>query len=95
MKKTIYMITLLLTAIAVMGAGLSQLTLSISTEGPDYYADGTSVLVGESYLLVYVKEGATFAGVKSDGTLVDTEGNAIVTKATAVEGAKCGFKAIQ
>ncbi len=96
MKKTIYMLTLLLTGITVMGAGISsQLTLSMSTEGPDYYADGTAVLVGETYMLVYVKEGATFGGVNTDGTLVDAENNVIVTTSLAVQGSKCGFKAIQ
>ncbi len=78
-----------------MGVGLSQLTLSISTQGPDFYADNTAVQVGEKYLLVYVSNGATFAGLNSDGTLVDAVGNQIVTDAVAVEGAKCGFKAIQ
>ena len=95
MKKIVYMLTLLLLGITAMGAGLTQLTISISTEGPDYYADGTAVQVGETYLLVYVKEGASFAGVNTDGSLVDAENNEIVTEALAVAGSKCGFKAIQ
>lgn len=95
MKKTIYMVTMLLAGITVMGAGLSQLTLSMSTQGPDYYADGAPVLVGETYLLVYVNEGAAFAGVKTDGTLVDDGVNKIVTESAAIAGSKCGFKAIQ
>ena len=96
MKKSISILTLLLVGISAMGAeGLSQLTLSISTQGPDYYADGTTVQVGEKYLLVYVSKGVEFAGINSDGTLVDPVGNKKVTDAVAVEGAKCGFKAIQ
>jgi len=97
MKKSISILTLLVLGISAMGAEaeLSQLTLSISTQGPDYYADNTAVQVGEKYLLVYVSDGATFAGLNSDGTLIDTVGNKIVTDAVAAEGAKCGFKAIQ
>ena len=97
MKKTISILTLLVLGISAMGAEaeLSQLTLSISTQGPDYYADNTAVQVGEKYLLVYVGKEKTFAGLNSDGTLVDTTDNKIVTEAVAVKGAKCGFKAIQ
>jgi hypothetical protein len=83
-------------AVSAFGAdGLAQLTLSVSTPGPDTYADGTEVLAGETYLLVYVKEGATFQGVYTDGALVDPVNNTVATRAHAVEGAKCGFTAIQ
>ena len=96
MKKALSMVSGLLLAASVFGAdGLSQLTLSISTPGPDCYADGTQVLVGETYLLVYVKQGATFQGLYMDGTLVDAENNRIAAKAFAVEGAKCGYTPIQ
>ncbi|MFO7936566.1 MAG: hypothetical protein R6V06_03050 [Kiritimatiellia bacterium] len=95
MKRTVYILTLLLAGMIVTGAGLSQLTVSMTTEGPDYYADGSAVQVGETYLLVYVEDGAAFAGVNTDGTLVDDENNEIVTQSQAVDGSKCGFKAIQ
>lgn len=95
MKKTISILTMLLLGINAVGAGLSQLTLSMATEGPDSYADGTPVQVGESYLLVYVNEGAEFAGVKTDGTLVDSDANVVVLTSQAVEGSKCGFNAVQ
>ena len=95
MKKTLSMVSGLLLGASAFGAGLSQLTLSISTQGPDFYADGQQVQVGETYLLVYVKAGATFQGLYSDGTLVDPVNNLIATKGAAVSGAKCGFKAIQ
>ena len=94
MKKTLSLLTGLLLA-ASSFAELSQLTLSISTPGPDTYADGTPVLVGETYLLVYVSQGSVFGGLYSDGTLVDPVNNKVATKAYAVEGARCGFKAIQ
>ena len=76
MKKTLSMVSGLLLALSVFGVeeGLKQLTLAISTPGPDTYADGTPVLVGESYLLVYANQGATFQGLYMDGTLVDPLG---------------------
>jgi hypothetical protein len=95
MKHTLPILTLLLSGAAAFAAGLSQLTLSISTQGPDAYADGTPVQVGEAYLLVYVAAGSTFQGVLTDGTLADPVNNRIATRAAAVAGAKCGFKAIQ
>ena len=95
MKKSMTLITAFLVGSSMFAAGLSQLTLSISTQGPDYYADSTQVLVGETYLLIYVGQGSVFGGIKTDGTLVDPVNNKIVTQAVAVDGAKCGFKAIQ
>ncbi len=95
MKKTLSIVSFLLLGSAAFSAELAQLTLSISTPGPDLYADGTQVLPGETYLLVYVKQGAAFLGVMSDGTLVDPVNNLVATKGMAVQGAKCGFKAIQ
>lgn len=96
MKKTLSMIIgVLVGAAAFAEDGLSQLTVTMSTEGPDYYADNKPVLVGETYLLVYVAQGAGFKGVYADGTLVDPVSNKVVTSGLAIEGAKCGFKAIQ
>ena len=94
MKKTLSLVSGLLLSVSAFG-GLTQQTLTIETQGPDTYADGTPVVVGETYLLVYSKEGASFQGLYMDGTLVDPENNKIATKAFAVEGARCGFKAIQ
>ncbi len=93
MKQMFSIVTGLLLAVSLLGS--DQLTLSMSTPGPDTYADGTPVLTGETYLLVYVKAGSAFHGLYTDGSLVDTVNNQIVTKACAVEGSKCGFKAIQ
>ena len=95
MKHTLPIFSLLLAGGMACAAGLSQLTLSISTPGPDTYSDGQPVQVGETYLLVYVASGSTFQGVRTDGALVDPVNNRIATTATAVTGAKCGFKAIQ
>lgn len=94
MKKILSILIGLSLAVSAFGEGLSQVTMTISTEGPDAYADGTPVLVGETYLLVYVKSGE-FEGVRSDGTLVNPAKDLKVTTSLAVEGSKCGFKAIQ
>lgn len=95
MKKTLSFVSILLLGATAYSADLAQLTLSISTPGPDVYADGTPVLAGETYLLVYVNQGAAFQGVRTDGTLVDAVNNRIVTTGRAVQGSKCGFKALQ
>jgi len=51
----------------------------------DTYADGTPVLNGEVYALVWTKTGA-FAGFNADGSLVDAANNAVVGKSIAVDG---------
>ena len=57
MKKTIAAICAFASAVAV--AGMNDLLISFSTPGPDKYADGTDVQVGECYSLV---------GTKADGS---------------------------
>lgn len=94
MKKVISLVAVLLMSASAY-AEVSQLTFSFSTPGPDAYADGRPVLTGETYLLVYVKAGAEFGGVRSDRTLVDPLNNTIVTEAKAIAGQKCEFTAIQ
>jgi len=93
MKLTFAIISGLLLGVSVFGS--NPLTFPLLTPGPDTYADGSQVLVGETYLLVYLKPGAEFKGVLMDGTLVDPTSNVIAAKGYAVAGAKCGFKAIQ
>ena len=53
MKKTIAVLFAFASAVAV--AGMNDLLVSFSTPGPDKYADGTDVKVGECYSLVYTK----------------------------------------
>lgn len=68
MKK---MLMMLACAMAVSAAWADKVVLEFRSVGPDKYADGTTVMDGEYYALVWVKDGATFAGYKADGTLVD------------------------
>jgi hypothetical protein len=96
MKQTLSILFGVALAVTAFGGdSLKELTLTLSTQGPDLYADGSAVKTGETYLLVYVHAGATNAGVRTDGTLVDSVGNAIATTGTAIDGSRCGFKAIQ
>jgi len=93
MKQTLAIFSGLILCLSTFGT--TPLTFSLSTPGPDAYADGTPVKVGEKYLLVYVRQGAEFKGVLMSGELVDSVNNVIAATGYAVEGAKCGFKAIQ
>ena len=47
--------------------------IGFSTKGPDRSADGTPVLDGEVYALVWTRSGTAFAGFNVDGTLVDQD----------------------
>ncbi len=82
----------LLMAASVMAAsvfaGLPSYVLFSST-GPDRYADGTEVLDGEVYALVWAKTGTAFAGFNADGSLVDTENNKLISAAAVALDGKC------
>ncbi|MBQ9430136.1 MAG: hypothetical protein IJU44_01155 [Kiritimatiellae bacterium] len=52
--------------------------LEFSTPGPDCYTDGTPVMRGEIYALVWVRDGAEFQGVLNDGTMADPENSELV-----------------
>ena len=53
---------------AVAFAGMDNVIISFSTPGPDKYSDGTDVLEGERYALVWTPQGETFAGINGDAT---------------------------
>ena len=77
-------------SMAVFAFGAPATLVSCSSEGPDCYADGTEVLKGEVYALVWIADGAKFAGIKADGTEVDSVNNKILAfHATDVKG-RCG-----
>ena len=60
-----------------------------STVGPDFYQDGTPVVDGEVYALVYTKSGSAFAGFKADGTLVDGTSSELVMALPKAKGGRC------
>ena len=74
-KSVSRIVAAVLTALAVRFADAAQddALLAFSTRGPDRYADGTSVLEGEVYALVWVRNGFEFKGVDMNGAAVDAE----------------------
>ena len=79
---------LLLLCPVCLFAAANDVVLTFSTPGPDTYADGTTVLDGESYALVWTKAGATFGGIAADGKLLSAN-DKIVLVAGVAEGGKC------
>ena len=86
----------LLLASAAATAGEGDALMSFSTDGPDRYADGSPVMAGEVYALVWTRSGASFAGVNLDGSPVNPDDSAIViaqplAKVREVDGGLHGF----
>ncbi len=87
MKKLMTMIGVAGLAFAATAA-IDDALLAFSTVGPDKYADGTTVLDGECYALVWTKNGATFGGIAADGTAV-AETDKIVLLAPIAKDGRC------
>ena len=85
MKKLITMIGAVGLAFAAT-AGIDDALLAFSTVGPDKYADGTDVLPGECYALVWSADGQ-FDGLKADGTTVDPADKVVLVAPVAKQGA--------
>ena len=82
----------ILAAVSMMAAGTFAALPSyvmFSSTGPDKYADGTPVMDGEIYALVWAKTGAEFAGFNADGTLVDEVNNKLVSAAPLATAQHC------
>ena len=84
MKKT------LLAGFAALAAGAAlaaanDVLITFSTPGPDKYADGTTVLDGERYALVWSQDLAGFS-FNADGEAV---GGKVVLKAPVAKGGRC------
>lgn len=93
MKKLMTMIGAVGLAFAA-SAAVDDALLAFSTVGPDKYADGTTVLDGECYALVWTKNGATFGGIAADGTAV-AETDEIVLVAPVAKGGRCPYVLFQ
>jgi hypothetical protein len=82
----------LMTVIGAVGlaftatAGVDDALLSFSTVGPDKYADGSDVLPGECYALVWSADGQ-FEGIKADGTTIDPADKVVLVAPVAKQGA--------
>lgn len=85
MKKLMMMVGAVGMAFAATAA-VDDALLSFSTVGPDKYADGTAVLPGECYALVWSTDGQ-FEGIKADGTTVDPNDAVVLVAPVAKQGA--------
>lgn len=78
---------------AVAFAGKDNVVVNFYTTGPDTYADGSTVVDGEYYALVYTPAGAEFAGFNSDGSAVSP--SKVALKAPLAKNGKCPFVTFQ
>ena len=85
MKKTMTVFAAAALCGAAFGAANDAL-VSFSTKGPDAYADGSTVLDGECYALVWMANGADGFAVAADGS---AEGGEIVLAAPIAKGGRC------
>lgn len=76
---------MVLMAAFVIADGADDATVSFSTRGPDRYADGTTVMDGECYALVWSADGV-FEGLSADGEPVDSNDKVILVAPMAKDG---------
>ena len=85
MKRLMTMLGVAGLAVASFAA-VDDTLITFSTPGPDKYADGTDVLPGECYALVWSADGQ-FDGIKADGTTVDSADKVVLVAQAAKAGA--------
>ena len=84
MKRLMTMLGVAGLAVASFAA-VDDTLISFSTPGPDKYADGTDVLPGECYALVWSADGL-FEGIKADGTTVEPADKVVLVAQNAKQG---------
>ena len=84
MKKLVTCIMGLMAAFA-LADGADDATVSFSTRGPDRYADGTTVMDGECYALVWSADGV-FEGLSANGEPVDSNDKVVLIAPMAKDG---------
>ena len=84
MKKTLSIVASVLSAAAFAAA--NDALVAFSTPGVDRYADGTPVLDGECYALVWTAEGSAGFSLAADGT---ASGGEMVLVAPLAKGGRC------
>lgn len=83
-------------ALAVSGMALADaanVLIAFESMGPDCYADGTTVLDGERYALVWTADGS-FDGFKTDGTAA-AENEKVLLTAPLAKGGRCPMTVFQ
>lgn len=88
MKKMLGLMVAATMLLGAFGAAQNDLRYTFWSQGPDSYRDGTAVLDGEFYALVWVKEGETFGGFNADGSLASAS-NRLVVEGPYARGGKC------
>lgn len=86
-KLQIGFVSAMMTVAAI--AGVDNITLTFSTQGPDTYDGKTVVQDGECYALCWTKAGSEFVGIAADGTAVDADNNAVVLVAPVAKDGHC------
>ena len=90
MKSAVLSLLTILSA-SVALAAYTDTTYVFSTKGPDTYADGTQVVQGERYALVWSAD--QFAGIKADGSLVNPEDEILGIFSLATAEGNCPLSA--
>ncbi|MBP5510749.1 MAG: hypothetical protein J6Z49_07520 [Kiritimatiellae bacterium] len=70
-------------------ASISDRVIQFAGTGPDFYADGSAVVDGECYALVWSAAGSAFAGFNADGSLVSPDVNKLVYVAPLAKNGRC------
>ena len=71
---------------ATLFAAQNDTLIVFSTPGPDTYRDGTAVLDGESYALVWTANGSTFGGLTGEGKCVSSNDHLVAVAPIAEKG---------
>lgn len=72
-----------------LAVDLSDQHYGYHSTGTDKYADGSTVLDGECYALIWMSEGSDFKGFYYDGSLVDAKNNDLIHIRSLAEGGRC------
>ncbi len=81
------LLLLFFTYVGAFANSVDDARISFSTVGPDRYADGSTVLDGECYALVWSNDG-NFDGFAADGECIDPA-DRIVLAAPIAQGGRC------
>ena len=69
-------------------SSIEDKVLRFSTPGIDRYADGSAVVDGECYALVWSPKGSAFSGFNADGSTISSQ-DRVVLAAPLASGGKC------
>ena len=67
-------------------ASMMDALACFSTKGIDRYADGSAVVDGECYALVWSPKGSSFSGFKADGSLESPDDRVVLAGGLAIDG---------